>query len=231
MIPLLEVSGLSVRFGGLVALQDVSFGVRGGEAVGLIGPNGAGKTTLIDAVSGFVAYEGSVSVAGKRIDGLRPHQRAAQGLGRTFQSLELFDDLTVRENAMVGAHGSESAADKALGGLGIDYLAEWDVSTLDASTQRLVALARALAGQPRVLLVDEVAAGLDDGERDSLSDHLRGITSSGCSVVLVDHDLGLVTSVCERVVVLDSGRVIAIGSPAEIASDERVQAAYLGRRT
>jgi ABC-type branched-subunit amino acid transport system ATPase component len=228
--PVLEVSGLCVRFGGLVALEDVSLSVSAGELVGLIGPNGAGKTTLIDAVTGFARYEGSVSVSGERLDGARPDQRAARGLARTFQSLELFEDLTVRENVLVSAGDSPTAVAAALAATELTQSGDQLPASLPPSTRRLVALARAIAARPRVLLLDEVAAGLDRSERLALTSRLRGIASDGCGVLLVDHDIGLVTELCERVIVLDAGRVIACGLPADIRRDEQVLTAYLGRR-
>ena len=229
MIPALEVSGLGVHFGGVAALQDVSFAVQAGELVGLIGPNGAGKTTLIDAVTGFVPYDGSVLAAGDRIDALRPDERAARGLGRTFQSLELFEDLTVRENLSVGPRSSTFAVDAALAATGLAAMADRLPRTLSPGTRRFVALARVLAAKPRVLLLDEVAAGMDRDERSALAERLRDIVSGGSSVLLVDHDLGLVADLSQRVIVLDHGRVIATGAPAEVRRDERVLAAYLGR--
>lgn len=230
MTPVLELHDLGVRFGGIVALQHVSFAVHTGELVGLIGPNGAGKTTLIDAVTGFVPYEGSVLLAGHRVDGALPHQRATQGLGRTFQSLELFEDLTVRENVSVGTGRSQTAVMAAMDATGLTPTADLLPTALSPSTRRFVALARALAGQPKVLMLDEVTAGLDREERSVFVDQLRHIVSGGCSVVLVDHDVGLVSALAERIVVLDRGHVIANGPPADIRSDERVLTAYLGHR-
>ncbi len=228
--PVLEVSELTVRFGGIVAVQQVSLTVNEGELVGLIGPNGAGKTTLIDAVTGFAPYEGSVLVAGDCIDGLRPDQRVARGLGRTFQSLELFEDLTVRENLSVGHRSSMRSLATALAQAGLGQVADRLPSTLSPGMRGVVALARASAAEQRVLLLDEVAAGMDRLERSSLAEHLREIVSSGSSVLLVDHDLGLVADLSQRVIVLDAGRVIASGSPEEIRRNEQVLGAYLGRR-
>lgn len=229
MTQALELSDVTVRFGGLVALQGVSLALQEGELVGLIGPNGAGKTTLIDAVMGFVRYEGSVSVASERVDALRPDQRAARGLGRTFQSLELFEDLTVRENLSVGPDTSISAVNATLEVTGLGPMEDRLPTALSPSTRRLVALGRALAAEPRVLLLDEIAAGLDSDERSALAGHLRDIVEAGSSVLLVDHDLGLVAEICHREIVLDAGRVIASGTPGDIRRDEQVLAAYLGR--
>jgi ABC-type branched-subunit amino acid transport system ATPase component len=228
--PAIEVSDLTVRFGGLVALEKVSLSVNEGELVGLIGPNGAGKTTLIDAATGFAPYEGSVIVSGDSIDSLRPDQRVSRGLGRTFQSLELFEDLTVRENLLVGPGNSMSAVDIALAATGLEAIAERLPATLSPSTRRFVALARALAAKPRVLLLDELAAGLDGDERSALAERLRDIVATGSAVLLVDHDVGLVADLSQRVIVLDAGHVIASGPPAVVRRDERVLAAYLGRR-
>ena len=225
----LDVRCLSVTYGGIVALEDVSFVVQEGELVGLIGPNGAGKTTLVDAVTGFARYDGSVFVSGACIDGARPHERATRGLGRTFQSLELIDDLTVAENVALGARGSRDAAAAALTATQLTAVAGALPQTLGPGTRRFVALARALAGRPRVLLLDEIAAGLDEGERSALARCLRAAAKDGVGVVLVDHDLGLVTELSQRVVVLAAGRVIASGPADDVRQDQRVVAAYLGR--
>lgn len=229
MTPALEVRELAVRFGGIVAVEGVSFAVAPGEVVGLIGPNGAGKTTLIDAVTGFVPYEGSVLLCGERVDGGPPHSRSTRGLARTFQSLELFEDLTVRENVSVGA-GRSLRGLIALDAVGLSVTADLLPSALPPSTRRFVALARAMAGSPTALLLDEAAAGLDGDERAKLADMLRELVADGCAVLFVDHDLGLVSAVADRIVVLDHGHVIANGPPAEVRSDQRVLDAYLGRR-
>ena len=230
MTAALELVDLSVRFGGVVALDKVSFTLQPGELVGLIGPNGAGKTTLVDAVSGFTRYEGSVSLAGSVLDGLRPDQRVAHGLGRTFQSLELFEDLTVRENVAVGPRASTAEVEAALTLAGGDSIADRLPSTLSQSDRRLVALARALAAQPRVLLLDEIGSGADRDERSGLATRLRRVAASGTAILLIDHDLGFITDLAARLVVLHAGRVIGGGTPAEVRRDETVVAAYLGRQ-
>ncbi len=243
--PLLDVRSLRVRHGGVMALQDVSMQVQAATVVGLIGPNGAGKTTFIDTVSGFTAAScGTVHLAGEQIDSLGPHQRARLGLARTFQSLELFDDLTVRQNLTVAAEvptwrstladlvrvarGADSATDNVLETMGLSSLAEEHPTSLSNAQRHLVALGRALASQPKLLLLDEPAAGLDPDETAALADVISRIPRLGTAVVLVDHDMSLVFSVCERVDVLDFGRLIASGSPASVRADSTVVEAYLG---
>jgi ABC-type branched-subunit amino acid transport system ATPase component/ABC-type branched-subunit amino acid transport system permease subunit len=228
---LLSVKGLGVRYGGVVALDDVSFDVPEHAIVGLIGPNGAGKTTLIDAVSGFCAYRGSVDLDGVSLDGQSPHRRVRSGLGRTFQGVELWGDLSVEENVTVGYGAAGRSADE------LDAL--FDLLDLEPHRQRmagelaqgqrkLVSIARSLVGSPKVLLLDEPAAGLDPTESAWLADRLRLIRESGVTIVLVDHDMDLVLGVCDHVEVLDFGRLIARGDPATIRHDRGVLEAYLG---
>ncbi len=222
----LRVSGLSVRFGGVHALSDVSLEVREGELVGLIGPNGAGKTTLIDAISGFVGYTGRAELSGVDLGGLPPYQRARRGLARTWQSTELFDDLDVRENLTVASRNG--SVDEALLTVGIDWAAEAMPTQLSSGQRKLVGVARALVARPSVLCLDEPAAGLDTAESEELGACLRRLADAGQSMLLIEHDMGLVLGICDRVVVLEFGKVIADGPPETVRADPRVIAAYLG---
>ncbi|HEY8527600.1 MAG TPA: branched-chain amino acid ABC transporter permease/ATP-binding protein [Acidimicrobiales bacterium] len=229
----LEVEHLTVRYGGVVAVNDVSLRVTGGAIVGLIGPNGAGKTSVIDAVAGFAPATGAVKLAGQRIDGLAPHARVRAGLGRTFQSLELYDDLSVEENVSVAAVGVRQAAraaavERALNSVGIAGLGDRPAGELSQGERQLVSIARACVAEPKVLLLDEPAAGLDTTESQWLGDRIRDVRNTGAGVLLVDHDVALVLSVCDYVYVLDFGAVIAEGTPEEIRANRAVADAYLG---
>jgi branched-chain amino acid transport system ATP-binding protein len=242
----LKLRDVTVQFGGLRAVDGVGLTVGDGQLVGVIGPNGAGKTTLIDAVTGIVPSRGEVLLGDRRLDGLPAHRRAGHGLVRTFQTIELFDDLTIRENLLVAAEPSSWAAmakalfwarpqqqvrrkvDATLELLGIGELADRLPNSVSLGQRKLVTVARGLAASPRLLLLDEPAAGLDTEESLELGKTLRGITGTGVSILLVDHDMGLVLSVCDYIYVLDFGRIIAAGTPQGIASDQRVIDAYLG---
>jgi len=236
----LRLNDLGVRFGGVVAVDGVSFEVRQNEIIGLIGPNGAGKTTLIDAVSGFTPASGSVELLGRDLRGAKPHQRIRAGLGRTFQGIELYEDLTVEENVAVGQeaarHGGEHGEspdgvrllDRLFTVLKLEDVRDRPVRELSQGQRQLVSVARALAGRPRVILLDEPAGGLDTTESRWLGHRLRAVRDAGVTVVLIDHDMNLVLDVCDRIVVLDLGSVIADGTPAEIRGDAEVTRAYLG---
>ena len=229
----LQLEDLRVRYGGVVAVDDVSLRARSGTVVGLIGPNGAGKTSVIDAVTGFAPATGSIQLAGRPLDGLAPHARVRAGLARTFQSLELYDDLSVEENVSVAAFGSRhadrrTAVSRALEQVGIAALRDRPAAELSQGERQLVSIARACVAEPRVLLLDEPAAGLDTSESRWLGERIRAISSSGAAVLLVDHDVALVLDVCDYVYVLDFGAVIAEGPPEAIRANRAVADAYLG---
>ncbi len=247
---LLEVVGITKRFDRLAALSDVSVRVEAGEAVGVVGPNGAGKTTLFDCVLGVVRPDaGSVVFDGRRVDRMPPFRRGLLGIGRTFQRLELFSGMTPREHLLVTerVRGGEGRLWKDVIGLGrpkpgerreaaallelvgLTDVADVPVDALSLGQGRLVELARALVGPPKLLMLDEPSSGLDDAERATLvSVLLRVRHERGVSVVMVEHDLDLVTAVVDRLVVLDAGRKIADGPVDAVISDPAVRHAYLG---
>ena len=245
MSTVLQAVGLSVRFGGVHAVEDVDVTVEEGQLVGLIGPNGAGKTTFVDAITGFVRYTGRVELDGRDVTGMAPHARARRGLARTWQSTELFDDLTVQENLTVAAErpsflalaaelvgrrvGESAAAADALEVLGLGSIADAVPEELTQGQRKLVGVARAIAMRPRLLCLDEPAAGLDTNESENLGQRLRRIADAGTTTLLIDHDMGLVMSICDRIVVLEFGEVIAAGPPDEVRRNPRVVAAYLGK--
>jgi ABC-type branched-subunit amino acid transport system ATPase component/branched-subunit amino acid ABC-type transport system permease component len=243
----LDVEGVVVRFGGVTAVAGATLSVEPGRIVGLIGPNGAGKTTLIDAVTGFVRpAEGRIALDGVDITRLPVHRRTRAGVSRSFQSLELFESSTVRENLAVASDPAGTrayltdlvaprrspltpAALAAVRELGLDDVLDIPVSTLSYGRRRLVAIARAVAGEPLVLLLDEPAAGLDSAETAELARVLRRITESrGIGVLVVEHDMSFVMSLCDELVVLNFGHQIARGTPGEVRRDPEVVAAYLG---
>jgi len=231
--PLLEVRGLGVRFGGVVALNGVDLTVRRGSLHGLIGPNGAGKTTFIDAITGFErCAAGAVSFAGRRVDRWPPHRRVQIGLSRTFQNLELYAELTVAENLAVpyrvARHRPGTELEQIVEQLRLADVLSRQVRTLPHGRQRIVSIGRALAARPEMLVLDEPAAGLDTDETKELGRTLRTIQAGGITVLLVDHDMGLVMDICDWITVLELGRNLAAGPPRQVAADPQVQRVYLG---
>ena len=248
MSNILETSGLTVTFGGLNACDKVDLIVPEGKFVGLIGPNGAGKTTFIDAITGYVPTSaGNAVFNGEDIGELKPHERAQRGLVRTFQSLELFEDLSVKDNLLVAGYDTrwysflldmiymprkdqkvDEQIEWALDIMGLNDVADAMPSDLSHGRRKLVGVARALAASPKLILLDEPAAGLDTAESQILGGHLREFLDHDMSVFLIDHDMGLVLSVCDYIYVLDFGKIIAEGTPQEIRESDTVKKAYLG---
>ncbi len=245
----LSVRGVSVSFGGTRALDDVGLDVTAGEVMGIIGPNGAGKTTLIEVITGFVRpRSGSVSVGEVGLSSLRPEKRARSGVALTFQSLELFEDMTVLENLVIAAEESTDRPWWALAkdlcapgrvaipdavravtdGFGLREYLDRRIDQLPYGTRRLVAVARGIVGGPAVLLLDEPAAGLNRSECEQLGTALRAVAKTGVAVGLIEHDMEFVMGYCDRITVLDFGRVIAAGSPEQVRNDPQVVQAYLG---
>jgi branched-chain amino acid transport system ATP-binding protein len=230
---------VEVRFGGVVALRGVDITVDSGRVTGLIGPNGAGKTTLFNVITGLQKPQsGRVLLDDEDIVAMAPHRRARLGIARTFQRLEIFGSLTVRENILVAAEirrrwsrdGSNPrrVAESVIDRVGLRTVARERCDTLPTGMARLVEVGRSLATKPHVLLLDEPSSGLDDQETDDLGDLLLDLAGEGMAVLLVEHDVEMVMSVCRVIHVLDFGRILAVGSPSEIQANPEVRAAYLG---
>jgi len=252
--PLLSVESVTVRFGGVTALNSVSFDLQHGHIVGLIGPNGAGKTSLINVITGsYRAHEGVVRLDGKDILPLSPHRRAALGLTRTFQNLALFGGMSVYDNVMVGRHlhirqgiinsllpvpigwssadetRSQAIVTAILERLSLSHLGDAPVGSLSYGHQKRVELARALAAEPRVLLLDEPFAGMTANESRELAKIVLQIwQEQKLSILMIEHNMGLIMDIADQVVVLDFGRVVAVGEPAQVVSNPEVIRAYVG---
>jgi branched-chain amino acid transport system ATP-binding protein len=237
-VALLSVEDVVVRFGGLRALSETNLEVEEGRVTGLIGPNGAGKTTCFNVVTGLQEpTAGRVRFDGKDITDKSPFRRARMGIARTFQKLEAFSSLSARDNVLVAAEqrrawdrsiNPKAVTQEILEKVGITEVADYMVGTLPTGTARLVELARALAAGPRALLLDEPSSGLNEEETEEMAKLLRVLVKDGLAVLLVEHDMSFVMGVCEYIYVLDFGKIIATGTPAEVQADAAVQAAYLG---
>lgn len=235
---LLAIEGISKQFGGLVAVDNVSFGVREGEVLGLIGPNGAGKTTLFNVINGFLAPDtGVIHLRDRDVTDTKPNTRSQYGLARTFQLVRSFDDMTVKENVMIGAfqntRSHDDAAERAsaeLERLNMEEMAEADVTSLPVQARKRMELGRALATDPDVVLIDEIMAGLNEDEQQEMLRLLSQINDEGVTLILIEHIMSAIMSLSERIIVLNEGTIIANGDPEQVVSDEGVINAYLGKR-
>ncbi len=238
-MPILEAREISVRFGGHMAVDQVDLDVEAGQIAGLIGPNGAGKTTIFNVLTGLQASTaGRVLLAGDDITNVAAHKRARLGMARTFQRLELFGSLTVRDNVLTAAElvrdvdrRPADVTDELLARVGLSAEAGQRADSLSTGNARLLELARALAGRPTVLLLDEPASGLDEQETDRFAAILNGLADEGMAVLIVEHDVPLVMRLCQVITVLNFGVVLASGTAAEIQSNAQVADAYLGQGT
>jgi branched-chain amino acid transport system ATP-binding protein len=240
--PQLELRGVTKRFGGVAAVDGVSFEVAKGEVVGIIGPNGAGKTTLLNCISGVHRLDGGdIRYEGASIAGMPPHRIARLGIGRTFQIVRPFGSMSVRENAAIGAlFGRADArrapkeafelADQVLELVGLGPKARHPVSTLTIPDRTRLEVARAVATRPRLLLLDEVMAGLNNVEIDEALEMVRAVHATGVTVLVIEHVMRVIIGICRRAIVLDFGQVLAQGEPEVVLRDERVIQAYLGER-
>jgi len=240
--PQLDLRNVTKRFGGVAAVDGVTFSIAKGEILGVIGPNGAGKTTLLNCISGVYRLDGGdIRWHGVSIAGLAPYRVARLGVGRTFQIVKPFGSMTVRENVAVGAlFGSDAdrpvlkaafdRADSVLELVGLRAKADLPVSALTIPDRKRLEVARAVATRPKLLLLDEVMAGLNNVEIDGALEMVRAVHATGVTVVLIEHVMRVIVGVCERVIVLDLGRTLADGQPDVVLRDERVIQAYLGER-